>query len=525
MNKEEVKTKPKKPQKTMISAAPKERVDYVCVLDADGTKLMPTKRLGKVKYMLRDGRAKVVCRHPFTIQLTYNTPKRTQKLILGIDPGRENIGTAVVNEKGEVVYAAKVTTRNKDVARLVKERAEHRHASRRGERLHKKRRAKANGTTTDFPDGRLLHCCENPIPVKDIINSESRFNNRKRPNGWLTPTAKHLVDTHKAVVSHISKFFPITDVAVEHNKFAFMKMENGSVHGVDFQNGRLKGFGNVDEYVRNRQDNRCHLCDREIEHIHHILPRSEGGSDNADNLVGLCMDCHEAVHTGKKKININGFRKKYATASVLNQALLHIISELVYMFGEEHVRFCMGYETKNLRDDMELLKDHHIDAIVIASVCYDLPLKKESPVLTHPRLMKQFREHDRQIVRSQRERKYEMIGEDGKLVTIAKNRKPRFGQPVNSSALSDWYAKMVEKHGRHEANRMRSRLSVSKSVRYENDVKRDLPGTLFRFGGNVYVLQGRFSNGKYLRAMGQGARNHPLAKSAVLPIRRTLMYV
>lgn len=30
--------------------------------------------------------------------------------------------------------------------------------------------------------------------------------------------------------------------------------------------------------------------------VHHIIPRSQGGLDNLDNLITLCYDHHEALH-------------------------------------------------------------------------------------------------------------------------------------------------------------------------------------------------------------------------------------
>ena len=30
--------------------------------------------------------------------------------------------------------------------------------------------------------------------------------------------------------------------------------------------------------------------------IHHILFKSQGGTDEIDNLVALCRDCHDAAH-------------------------------------------------------------------------------------------------------------------------------------------------------------------------------------------------------------------------------------
>ena len=45
---------------------------------------MPTKRHGKIRRMLKDGRAKVVKAKPFTIQLTYETTEYTQPITLGV---------------------------------------------------------------------------------------------------------------------------------------------------------------------------------------------------------------------------------------------------------------------------------------------------------------------------------------------------------------------------------------------------------------------------------------------------------
>ena len=70
----------------------------VYVLSKKGKPLMPTKRFGKVRRMLKNGQAKVVKRKPFTIQLLYETTYYTQPLILGVDPGRTNIGIAVVKK-------------------------------------------------------------------------------------------------------------------------------------------------------------------------------------------------------------------------------------------------------------------------------------------------------------------------------------------------------------------------------------------------------------------------------------------
>ena len=52
----------------------------VCVLSNNGERLMPTFRLSKVRRLLKDGKAKIVKHHPFTIQLLYDSKTNTQPI-------------------------------------------------------------------------------------------------------------------------------------------------------------------------------------------------------------------------------------------------------------------------------------------------------------------------------------------------------------------------------------------------------------------------------------------------------------
>lgn len=60
--------------------------------------------------------------------------------------------------------------------------------------------------------------------------------------------------------------------------------------------------GNVRSQVLDRDAGCCRLCGqfREIQHVHHIVYRSQGGKDELDNLVTLDMACHNLVHSNKK---------------------------------------------------------------------------------------------------------------------------------------------------------------------------------------------------------------------------------
>jgi hypothetical protein len=74
--------------------------NVIYVLNKDGQPLMPTSRHGKVKHLLRDGKAKVIRRCPFTIQLLYEGTNYTQKLTFGVDTGADTLGMTVTNDKG-----------------------------------------------------------------------------------------------------------------------------------------------------------------------------------------------------------------------------------------------------------------------------------------------------------------------------------------------------------------------------------------------------------------------------------------
>lgn len=46
---------------------------------------------------------------------------------------------------------------------------------------------------------------------------------------------------------------------------------------------------------------RCRYCGRGgTLHVHHVLYRSEQGPDSRDNLISLCGDHHQLVHSDKK---------------------------------------------------------------------------------------------------------------------------------------------------------------------------------------------------------------------------------
>ena len=49
--------------------------------------------------------------------------------------------------------------------------------------------------------------------------------------------------------------------------------------------------------IYRREGWRCALCDStKYLQIHHIIQRSQGGSNHPHNLIALCSDCHALAH-------------------------------------------------------------------------------------------------------------------------------------------------------------------------------------------------------------------------------------
>ena len=101
----------------------------IYVLDENGKPLMPTKRHGKVKWMLRRKQAKVVKRSPFTIQLLYEPQAHcTQPVTLGVDVGSKHVGLSA-STKTEELFSAEMALRD-DIPQLMTARREARHTRR-----------------------------------------------------------------------------------------------------------------------------------------------------------------------------------------------------------------------------------------------------------------------------------------------------------------------------------------------------------------------------------------------------------
>ena len=186
-------------------------MQLVYVLNKDGLPLMPTHKLGKVRHLLKEGRAKIIKRNPFTIQLNYECGNYTQNATLGVDAGSKHIGLSGSTTKDEL-YCSDVDLRN-DIVELLSTRKESRYTRR-----------------------------------NHLRYREPRFNNRvsSKKKGWLAPSIKQKIDSHLKVIENVHKVLPINKIRIEVASFdtqLLKAQEKGkTISGVDYQQGEQLGF-------------------------------------------------------------------------------------------------------------------------------------------------------------------------------------------------------------------------------------------------------------------------------------------
>ena len=327
----------------------------VYVLNYDGTPLMPTKRLGHVRWLLKTGQAVVVKKEPFTIKLTTEKKRYTQDITLGVDSGSKHIGLSATTSKEELFCG--VGELRHDIVDLLSTRRE----------LRKTRR------------GRLRY-------------RKARFLNRvksKKP-GWIAPSIQNKIQFHFKLIDLVYSILPITKLIIEVGSFDPQKIKNPEISKEEYQEGPQLGFWNVREYILFRDNHTCQHCHGKsgdkILNIHHIESRKTGGN-SPGNLITLCKTCHSDYHKGKIKLKIKRPKtlRDAAAMNIMKNYLLKI-AETKY----HNVFYTWGYITKNNRIQNGISKYHDNDALVISE---NFNAKQQN----YHYIMKQVRRHNRQI--------------------------------------------------------------------------------------------------------------------------------
>lgn len=336
----------------------------VYVISKNGHLLMPTRRYGKIRRLLKQGKAKVIRRCPFAVQLLYDTEENVQPVTLGVDAGSKHIGLSATTEDKEL-YASEVELRD-DISKNLTARREFRSARRSRKTIYRK----------------------------------ARFDNRVRAKhkGWLAPSVEAKIDAHIRVIEKVCGFLPICDIFVEVAAFDTQKMQDPEISGIEYQQGTLLGY-TIREYLAEKFNHRCCYCGRSQGggirfEVEHLTPKSRGGSNRIINLGWSCHDCNEAKgdltceefgHPEVRQAAEDGM-KHAAHMSIMKWKLYE---KLKAIYGDRlHMTF--GSVTASRRSKAGLEKSHINDARCISGHPYAEPAEEHF-------YQKKIRRHNRQI--------------------------------------------------------------------------------------------------------------------------------
>jgi RRXRR protein/HNH endonuclease len=304
----------------------------VYVQNQNGKWLMPCKP-AKARKLLRDGKARVMGRCPFTIKLLWDCEEHTQEVTLGIDKGSHVTGFSCTG-KGQILLSGEIRHRQD-----VKEKIDARRTNRKNRRARKWYRP-------------------------------ARFLNRasSKRSGRLPPSIKTNVEEVIRVVRQIP--LPISSTVIEDVQVDIARLNNPTLRGSKYQDPTR-----LDENLRIacllRDGYTCQNCDKKQGRLeaHHLIYREQGGKDSLTNLLTLCEACHKKVHEGKVTLKITGVS---GHLDQIAQRTMQGKSHLYATLGASiSLSTLFGYQTATLRKARDLPKRHDADALCLATYSTD----------------------------------------------------------------------------------------------------------------------------------------------------------
>ncbi|NEO30427.1 MAG: paclitaxel/taxanoid biosynthesis susceptibility protein TS1 [Symploca sp. SIO3C6] len=303
----------------------------VCVVNIGERPLMPTTPR-KAKILLREGAAKIFRRDPFTIQLLSDCHGYIQPATLGIDAGYLNIGYSALNQTAELIGGE--VKMLEGISERITEKLKY-------------RRTRRNRLRYRAP----------------------RFDNRRRNDGWLTPSIQHKLDTHHRLIDRIKSVLPIDEVMIEVANFDIQKIKNQEISGDGYQQGEQKGFDNLREYLLHRDGHKCqhpecrNKSKQPILQVHHLgfWKNPPDRTERPGNLITLCNKCHTPAQH-KKKGKLFGWEPKikpFKPETFMSTVRWRLTKDTGY-------KVTFGHITKAKRRLLKLDKSHHNEAFVIA---------------------------------------------------------------------------------------------------------------------------------------------------------------
>lgn len=298
-----------------------------------GEPLMPcTQR--KARLLLKERNAIIHQYNPFAIKLTHATGETKQDCSIGIDTGSKHIGFAITSEN-KVLFKGEIELRQD-----VKSNLDTRRMYRRDRRSRKTRYRKP------------------------------RFLNRKRTEKWLPPSLQNRLNHTFFWINKLCGLIPNPKLYIEVGKFDTAKMIDPNINGVDYQHGQTYGFFDERYFVFARDRYTCQCCGKSKDKIlqtHHIVYRSNGGTNRVNNLITVCTDCHTAENHKKGGVLYQWQETLKKVKQYKEPPFMNTLRKRIFVKYPEAV-ITYGSETTPKRKKLGLDKTHYNDAIVISGI-------------------------------------------------------------------------------------------------------------------------------------------------------------
>lgn len=314
--------------------------NFVFVLDTNKQPLDPVPP-GMARRLLKQEKAAVYKKYPFTIILKYTVPDAKNKpLQLKLDPGSKKTGVALVS-CDKLIWGAELQHRGQQIADALLSRSQ----VRRNRRNRKTR------------------------------YRQPRFLNRTRKEGWLPPSLQHRVETTLTWVNRLRRLAPITGISQELAKFDTQLIQNPEISGTQYQQGELAGY-ECREYILQKFNRTCIYCGAtnvRLE-IEHLTPKSLGGSNRISNLGIACHECNQKKGNQTVRefapniaVKIHGDAKKpLKDAAAINSTRTCLLARLKETGLP--VETGTGGRTKYNRIRVDLPKSHVLDAACVGII-------------------------------------------------------------------------------------------------------------------------------------------------------------
>jgi len=309
----------------------------------------------RARELLKKGRAVVLRWQPFTIILKDRAGGETQPVTLKVDPGSQTTGIVLVGhfQRGDrVIWAGEIHHR--------------------GERIKQKllarrqvRRSRRSRKTRYRPP---------------------RFENRRRPEGWLPPSLQSRVANVETWVNRLRRWCPVSGLALELVKFDTQKLQHPEISGVEYQQGERLGY-EVREYLLEKWGRQCVYCGatKVPLQMEHLTPKARGGSNRVTNLAPACERCNQ--RKGNRTAAEFGFPQLQAQAAqpLREAALVNVTRWAIYrrlQFTGLPVEVGTGGQTKFHRVRQGYPKAHWIDAACVGERGEAVSLVPQHPPLS-----------------------------------------------------------------------------------------------------------------------------------------------